>query len=501
MSDIPLIGNPLGWAQLQLIGGWRRLVMLAGVYALGMLLVGSMIYRGSQQDITRAQFASGAMTVVTFIQLGLLFLVAPNMIRKAIHRDFTADMITSHRLSAMSGHTAVMGYLTGATAQVAAMTVVNWMACTVCAMMLGPGPSQSLAAPTVLFVVMGILALTCWTLAVLIALSTKGKAAITGLLVVLGLASNIHFIAICPGLDLLLVVIRLGNIAQVRSQPIDQVSVFVSILFQLALSLVFFLAAARKYHRDDLQAFRPILAHVLLALWSLLCAVAFGFWRATADDVWPGMDFVVDPRNQLLATLASLILMACIPVASAARGEAIWAARRAKDERFAPPPPRSYFLAPLLSTLVAIGILLLVTAPQMPVLFPVEQGGFPDRVHWIPVSFALGLLGLAGVLRYAYAVTPNGLFASVLFIVLVWAVPPFADLSLEIVNERPAGAPRSILFTASPIGVWLAVIRNLPAPIVPGIIVQGLVAAGTIMLAASAPHARARATARSARPS
>lgn len=488
MSDLPIISNPIGWAMLQIAGGWRRLGMLVTVYSGGMLLICTLIYRGAQPDLTLAQFASGAQTMIMFLQAALFFLVAPNLIRRAILRDFTTDMITSHRLTAMTGYTAVLGYLT-APSQIGAMTVVNWIASNIFGLMAGPGPSQSLAAPSMLFAVMAVFAAACWTLSILVALSTKGKVAINGLIVVLAIGSNMMLIAILPGLDLLLVVVRVSRIFQGTALPIDAIEVFVSILFQIVFALVFFAAAARKYHRDDVPAFTPLLAYGTLALWSLLCAVALRYWAAERDAIWTGLYFSADPRNHMFVTLISLLTVACLPVAGAARSEARWAERRAKDALFAPRRPRRFYFAPVVATFIALGVLLQVRMPVLERCFSDDTHSFVENAWCVPIAFLLALVTLGGVLRYAYGRTPNGLVAGVLVLLFFWALPPFVDLALEVVEDRHALAPKSVLFTASPFGVWLAAVRDMDAPVVPGLVIQAVVAAGALSLARRARYA------------
>lgn len=73
-------------------------------------------------------------------------------------RDFTTDMITSHRLSAMSGYTAVFGYVTGPITQILSMSAVIWVAMHVFLSLSGPsvgyGWVSTLAIPSILYAIM-----------------------------------------------------------------------------------------------------------------------------------------------------------------------------------------------------------------------------------------------------------------------------------------------------------------------------------------------------------
>lgn len=484
MSDIPIISNPLGWAQLQLVGGWRRFWMLAVLYGGTILFFSILIYRGAQPGLSISAFASGAMTLIIFVQAGLFFLVGTNQIRRAVQRDYTTDMITSHRLTAMSGAAAVMGYLTGTLAQVAAMTLMNWLACTVFAYLIGPGPSQSLYAPTMLFVLMGVLAITCWSLAVLVALCTRGKAAITGLLVVLGVASNLTITAALPGLFLLLAIARVTMVTQAQTLPIDQNFVFISMVAQALLTVVFILAAARKYHRDDVQAFTLPLAYVLVAIWSLICATALRFFAPNEDVVIDFFSFAADSSIQWIVTLASLALIACVPITGAAKADARWARRRMKDPAYTQQQPRRPYETAIFTTLVVFIIFIPVMGDAIAAPF-IDANGNLHAIHagYIFVSFLAAALTLAGLFRYGYSLTPNGLMFGTLLIFLLWFMPIIADMMLEVLYERPWSDPKSLLYTSSPIGTWAASLRNQHAPVALGLAVQGALAVFALMLA------------------
>ena len=176
MSPGTIISNPLGWAQMKLAGGIKRILLICAIYAGALLLFNILIYRGIPEEVPLSSFANASMVVTIFIEAGLLLLVGINGIRKAVQRDFTSEMITSHRTTAMTGHTAVFGYLTGAPLTVLCLTVVNWIACTILAGLAG----NPIAAASVLFVIFACLTSLLWTFTLLVALSTRGATSIGG---------------------------------------------------------------------------------------------------------------------------------------------------------------------------------------------------------------------------------------------------------------------------------------------------------------------------------
>lgn len=477
MEPDSIISNPIGWAQMKLLGGGRRILALAGLYAGGMLFINLLFYRGLPTEMTLSAFAGGSLLVTIFIEAGLLFFVGAGSIKKALHRDFTTEMISSHRTTAMSGYTAVLGYLTGPTINVFTLTFVNWIACTILAQLAG----QPLSGPTVLFVVFGCLASMVWTFAVLVGLCTRGATSVVGFLIVLMIVANAQelFLAF-PGLAVLLSYTTLVNMSGTAAAGISDKSIFVSMIAQPSLALIFFLAAARKFRRDDVAAFNPILAYHLLAICTLICAVALRFWSSPTVSVFSSF---ADPRLQSIVTLAALALVAMLPVANAARNSAVWARRKAKDPDFREPQPRPFYEAPFIATLLTFTILVLVVSRKVLDMVESNPSRGEESVAWIVLAFLLCLLSTAGLLRYTYAVTQKALWFLLLFVLLTWAGPPLADLAMETIKDRPWSETKSWVFGCSPVGTWILALEDIEGPIIPGLIVQAGLGIGTLFLA------------------
>lgn len=491
-SDAPIPANPLGWAQLQLVGGWRRLTALSGLYAGIVLFVALLFYNAMGSDVSPADFASAALTGLFYLEAALLFFVAPSQIRRAIQRDFTTDMINSHRLTGMNGRAAVMGYLSGCTAQVMAMTCVNWLACCVFSVMTGRGPGESVMGTTVFFAILISLALLWWSFTVYLGLETRGKAGPMGFLVAIFVIVNASLIAVLPGLDFLLMVGRLGMSPMTRA-ALDPAAVAISVLFQICFTGILFLAAARKFARDDVPSFSVTLAYVLLAYWALICAVAWRFWPRVGWGSPSAVDFALDPANQSLVTLISLALVAGVPVGCAAAAESAWMRRRLMDPHFAPARPRRYFIAPIAATVMAFGVFLLVTGESSLLSLRDTLGRIdPVSAVCIPVAFLCALFTLAGLLRYTCALSLGPGKVSVIFFIMTWAMPIFGDLMFDAMKE--AGAPPSGWMAAvvSPVGTWVCAITRADGPITAGVCVQIVFAAAMLWLGGRAPSRAAR---------
>ncbi|MFH1417461.1 MAG: hypothetical protein ABII12_04145 [Planctomycetota bacterium] len=487
MSATPFIANPIGWVQARLIGGWMRLFSITGVYAGAILFFHILIYRMLRIDSVQLDsFAGGALAVMTTIQAIILLIGGCAAIKKAIHRDFTTDMITSHRVTAMSGYTAVIGYLTGPTAQVLILTLVNWLICTVLAILAGPLVPP--IAPTAALLFLLCAAAMCWTFAILTALSTKGNVSVVGIVILLALASRSGVAWIVPGLAILTGAAGVAP-SLIGGTAIGDLGpyVFIAMVAQLAFALTFFIAASRKYARDDVQAFDPVLAQALLALCAVIAGVGLAFSPAS---FWGSMSTIwQDKAAQTLASLTALALIAFVPVASAAKAAARWAKRKAKEPDYPGRKPRSFLLAPVAATLIIFSIMFAVVPVHLGNAWPgLDQRDVLHGFAWASVSCLLALVTLSGLLRFTYAITEKALWIVVGYVVLAWFVPALMDLAIAFGLDRPGEEPASMLFACSPVGAWIVAFKAVEAPLISGLVVQSALAAASLALASRAKH-------------
>jgi hypothetical protein len=488
MAAEPMILNPIGWGQFRLLGGWRRTLGIAGAYAGGSLLIMILLYRAMRADTTLTNFARGSLTFFLLIQTTILVFVGTNAVKRAILRDFTTDMISSHRLTAMSGYTAALGYLTGPTSQCIALTFVNWLICTILAGIAGtPGSMTDLIGPTLLFVIMGFLALFCWSLQVLMALNTRGRVSVVGAFVILGVLSNLDVLWTLPGLALVVPTYLVSTLRSSGGIASHDLPVLTSMAAQFALSFTFFIAAARKYTRDDVAAFSGALGFCLVALCALIAAV--GMTRVPPQTVPFAPPIFYSNSVHSVTTLTALALIALLPVANAARASAEWGRRKAKDALFQGRRPRSFVEAVAISVILALGILLLVLGKSSLAMIEHRTDMLPrEQMVYCAVAFALSLLTIGGLLRYVYSASGKVGWVIVLYLVVAWCIPMFADFSLDALINPAAitESGRSMLFTSSPIGVWIGSCTRLEAPVPQGLMIQALLAAGSLWLASRA---------------
>jgi len=481
-----MTSNPIGWVQLQILGGLRKQGLIVAVYTFFAATVLLLFYRATSDPSPGAlqAFASTALVPAAMIQLAILFFGASHAIKKAIQRDFTTNMITSHRNTAVTGASAVWGYLTGAPSQVFLLTLANFLICQVLAV-LG-SPRSSPLVPGVMLIVFACPALMLLTLDIMVALSTRGAMVVTPLFVVLNFFGAMQLLDICPGLALLLTTLGGRQIMQGAS-PAMITERFVAMLAQLALGLTFFLAAARKFQRDDVPAFNETLAFCLLALSTLIGAIGIGLYEDGPRLFGP--DVLASRRTQIIATLVPLAGVAMLPVAHAAGRCTEWMRRRRKDAEFAAKPlrsPRGFAETAIAATAVVFGILAAcyqwVVADQPDML--VWNKGVPTVV-WIIGTFLLALLTAGGIFYATYASGSKVAWAFVLLVIVTWLVPVVAEFGYAQFRDqvRAEHWRFSPIFGCSPVGTWILTLFRLEGPIIPGVVVQAMFAAGAGYLA------------------
>ena len=469
-----LTANPLAWVQIRLLGGWRRVLGVGGVWAAAIFLLLVFVYRALRDTIPLSGFAFRALAFLTVIEAVILFFGGVGAIRKAIHRDFTSDMTLSHRLTGMTGYSAVLGYMTGATGQIWALTIVSCAACTVLAFL--SGIAISVYAPIAFLASMLPLVIMLWTLAVLVGLSTRGSTSIVGLLVLLVFMIRLGGVVVVPGFAVLVNYPTISRIMSSSGAPVDDPWVVIGFLEQSAVAMLLFVAAARKYTRDDVPALTTRLAYLALALAATILALGLAHWPGVGGSPNFGIDV------QVIATLVVLALSALLPIACAARADAAWTARRARDPGHAEPAPGSYLRAPFVATVIGLGVFAAVIGKHMADL---TSDGAPTSMSRsyasVVAAFFLALVTLGGLLRYTYSIMPKAAVILFVSIALLWVTPPIADMGLAASSSLRG---YSAILGMSPVGTWIIAMGGGDgASMWPGLGFQFVVALAAVGLA------------------
>jgi len=468
MGDGSIIANPLGAAQARLLCSPRRHLQIAIGYPIGVGLLTLMVYRASQ-PMTPDVLATGFMAIIGGIQLLLLAPVAAGAIRRSIQRDYVSGMVESHRLSGMSASTVILGYLTGATAQALTLAADNYVMGMIAA---GFIPNRPFLEWTVANLFILCVAFVVWSTTTFMAVATQGRNNLVGVLMAFALMGGIAAYHVLPALLFvigpILLLLRLRGVAAGVTPPPEML---LSIPLQLGIGLTFCAAAARKYRRADEQGFNAALGLILLMLAAVSCVGGLALVRGFQAYI-PGGPLDAPAEAMTLATSVFLTVIATVPIAAAAQASGRWERRRIVDAEFKDRAPRGYFLV----ALATVGI----------VIFSLMVCDVVQRRHVlepVPVAIAsglclcVGLLGLAGFLRRAYAVRDGVWFWGAAYFLIVWVVPIVGEVVIYVYRDVE-GAMRSFtpLIAFSPVGAAFAISRGLDVWLWPGIVTQCVLA-------------------------
>lgn len=444
--SVSIFDNPLGRAQFRLLCSPRRHVQVAIAVPLILVALGAIFYRIHSGNL--AQFGGTAFVVLMLIQSILLGMVASGAVQKAVQRDYTTGMIDSHRLTAMSGGVVAFGYLAGPTAQ--ALLLAGEV------VLLGAAVGAACGTMSVTAWVMfnGLLlvtAITLWAMTLFIAVCTSGKSNLLGLFAMLiGFAAAL-LVGIVPGLRLLLGPVGIMDRVIARgvtgSVPDD---LLIAPFVQVALTLTFLAAAARKVRRADVQGFDWRLGLLLLAECVLIGAT--GLWLRLRGIATPGglSDLLLSESThsnlEILCTPTILSLVALVPMSAALQRAALWRRRIALDPQADLPKPASAELIVLLACL-------LVLVQPLIIAYQWTWTGC-ERLFAAEVCLLTGVLGVAGMMRISYRRSPRASATGFTVLFFWWVLPIVGSMIWRAYMEsRGEEVPLPVARLLSPVGL------------------------------------------------
>jgi len=469
MNELSVIANPLGAAQTRLLCSPTRHLQVALAYPLISGFIAMIIFRAAQ-PMSLSQLAMGALPVLLVATSALLAFVAGAAIRRSVLRDFTTGMIDSHRLSAMSGSTLVLGYLTGPTSQAVILAVENYlMGLVACAFM----PQHPWLEWTVANGIVACAAFPIWAASVLLAVATQGRGSLGGLLFAFGILGGYAVFRIIPAFILILgpliLFTKINSIAVGVTPP---ATLFLGLPFQLVIGVTLCVAAARKVRRADVQAFGYCLGIILLleialaGLLGLYCADELV--SATPIRDWRN----VSKELLFLATWIMLAIFSFVPISAAAQALSRWRRRRALDVEFADPAPAG------LLPVVAFAMLVLLVPVAIDQSFYAEIVLDPPKVVG---CLMLGVLCMAGFFRWSYARREKIFVVGLIFFLLMWVLPVVAEIAWNVYAETGEISNDVMVFTPliafSPAGAAYAVLSGATTTLWPGLAFQAVITA------------------------
>jgi hypothetical protein len=441
------ISNAFAWGQLQLRGGWKNVLSSTGAYfaILGALILGSLRLDPTAPGRILDGWAMGLLG----LQLGVV-LYGFWAISSAVRKDVASRLIESHRLMPLSGADAIAGYILGGGVQAMALFLVNVALGT----LVAGGSTRVVPAEwfkaNFLLGVFG--ASGAFVVAFVPLVFARGLVALFGLLWVGGLA---HQIApgLFPALTLLIGPLVGDSVFGVFWARRLDFAQELSMGCQVLVALLCYVGAVNKYRREDVLAFGPLLGLVVLAAYVAISAAAVIVWEEIRPRALDVEEIEVEAQL-VIATLGGLLL-AALPVSSAAWSYSLW--RRREDLQDPTPHRRAIpvmlivlgaaLLAAALAPLTSWGRGVLIeqavelgTPRSLERMLNRRPGAFDGEtiLRTAAVMFAW-LASLSYLLRLCYQREIRTKWIVGLFVALTWLGPAFVDFIIYGAMQEFAG--------------------------------------------------------------
>ncbi len=477
--------------QFLLAGGWRAAVFLALAYLGAAGFISGLLYSRIPSS-EHGQIHQSLLSLTGILQVVLLLTLGPSAIRKTVQRDFQTGMMESNRLTPLSGLRLVLGYLSGASAPLVALASVG--------LLIGVGYSAAhgrvIGYPGLMVAVwlysnlcLFVLTAMIHSLSLLSALATSGKGQFVGILVAVGVIGGGFLVFAVPGLALVLGVMSVGqflNVAGFLPLPAasdPSISGWAAIS-QLLFAIVFVDAAARKIRSPERALFNLPQGLVFLALsWG---ALVIGYQKLGALRIFGAS--LEDNPTQAIASLAAFQIAAVVPILAAADYRLLRdriAVLRGSTTRVA---MRIVDLMPLVSGLAGLSLLLLMPSGEL------AEAWETRRLALVASVFAACVLGAVTDYAWLYLTLARRwrVIAGLLIPAIAFKGLPFvAEGLLRFASvEANSFEPYTPWLVAafSPLGLPAAALAG--GPILPGLAVQLLVAAGSVWVAVAASRKR-----------
>ncbi len=470
-----MFGGALGWAHYKVRGGTKNIGMTTGAYAVIVVVIILLSMRIDPQRQKRAWVLSTCTDILGVVQGGALLLVGGNAVRNAIRKDLASGMIQSHRLMPISGADGVAGYLLGSTSQAVSIAAVN----VIIGLFTTLGAGDSAGDWLLTNVTLAAFAIFAWTAIALLSFLTQAAMGLLIIAIILGFATGGTMALLLPGLTVLLApVLTALPVVGGFSRAID---LEISIPAQAAVAVFCFAGATRKFHRDDVLAFSPLLGLALVCLWATLTWLGI----ASMDALFSGPAAgglrsrdAVPPAIQVVASTLMGVLIGILPVMSSAWLSAEYHRRRLLRDAALGSRPLSPNFMVVAATLVLSAIPLVLAVREMKIR---DSGWTPEMsrtMACVAATIGLNLLTIGYLMRILYRVSNKSAVLVILLGFASWLGP----LGLDFLRWGATGMQaKDDVFTGisacSPVGLMILIYGEFKAGVGVGLIVQAVGAA------------------------
>lgn len=307
------MANAIGWVQVRLAGGAKSIGILTGLYA---AIVCVFLIVQLRFSYSTRSTAESWCSILLYIQMAALVLFGNMRVIGSIRNDSKLGMMESHRMMPITGIDAVLGYVGAPAIQLIPFTLVNIGLGMALALQAGLSTMNLVMSHALIW----SMAIVLWLIMALGALVARQGAVLLTIPVLIAFLSQGIIVVLFPSV-LVLVTPLIGDgvltLNRIHSLNAGQM---VALVLQLIVGAQFFFAAARKYQYAEWPAFDGLRGLLLLCTWVGLYLVAV---LDKEDFRMPHIfrefqDESMAPVH-LIATLLAALLVALVPIGSAAR--------------------------------------------------------------------------------------------------------------------------------------------------------------------------------------
>ncbi len=466
-TDFVALPNPLWSCQLHILGGPRRMAVVATVYA--SVLVGLLLlFRMPFKDVPITGFAHEALKYLAGWHCLLVTLGGCAAISKALHRDHQTRMIESHRTSPMSGVTVALGYIIGPNLQILGILLVG--AVVGVALVWIARDDMQLWIMSHVYLVMVVISV--WSAAVFFGIGTSQRRSQFATVFGISAATIGAWLSIIPAFAVLS---GMGSVlwcyGMLLAVPGIERGMGLVLGLALGMSLFWIGSAARRFRHPFQSALNPLSAAVLVTIWVIVSAIV--------TQVGPSnlglLKNVFSLRIAVWCVPLSALCIAPLPFAMAAiqRRSAI----QSRAGRPAQSAARCWRWAVIGVALFGLAELSVIGVSRVnPEVNRVVQGMDASAWQVLLVSGTLGIFTACAVLESALMLFGKFLLGFVAIISL-WVFPPIVDFVRTSLFET-TGPDLGVLSGCSPAGmialmalrgsdhVWVGLLVQLSSAVV-----------------------------------